>query len=246
MGTAQTNLRFDHGRQDIDGWAAVGKALELDPDLAEAHALKAAHLGGEGRLGEAWEEAEIALRIDPESHEVNRAAGRLCYARHRFEDSIRYWEKATAVMEADFASAGMLITSYTALGDTDGARRAAQMTVERAEAALAQDRNNGSALGFGVGALAVLGEADRAREWVRRALLIDPDNMITRYNLACSLSIHLRDTNGALDLLGLYFDRGIRADLEYARTDPDLDPIRDDPRFKAMFAAAEARLAAAA
>jgi adenylate cyclase len=119
------------------------------------------------------------------------------------------------------------------------------VTVERTEAALAQDRNNGSALGFGVGALAVLGEADRARDWVRRALLIDPDNMITRYNLACSLSIHLRDTNGALDLLGLYFDRGIRADLEYARTDPDLDPIRDDPRFKAMFAAAEARLAAA-
>jgi hypothetical protein len=31
--------------------------------------------------------------------------------------------------------------------------------------------------------------------------------------------------------------------LNWARTDPDLDPIRDQPRFKAMFAAAEARLA---
>jgi adenylate cyclase len=245
MGIAQTNLRFDHGRQDVDSWGAVGKALELDPDLAEAHALKAAHLGGEGRLDEAWAEAEIALRLDPESHEVNRAAGRLCYARHRFDDAIHYWEKATEVMEADFAAAGMLITSYTALGDTEGARRAARMTVERAETALAQDRNNGSALGFGVGALAVLGEGERARDWVRRALLIDPDNMITRYNLACSLSIHLKDADGALDLLRLYFERGIRADLEYAKTDPDLDPIRDDPRFAAMVTAAEARLAAA-
>ena len=34
--------------------------------------------------------------------------------------------------------------------------------------------------------------------------------------------------------------------LNHAKADPDLDPLRDDPRFKAMIAAAEARLAAAA
>ena len=31
----------------------------------------------------------------------------------------------------------------------------------------------------------------------------------------------------------------------HAKVDPDLDPLRDDPRFKAMVAAAEARLATA-
>jgi hypothetical protein len=30
-----------------------------------------------------------------------------------------------------------------------------------------------------------------------------------------------------------------------ARTDPDFDPLRDDPRFQVMLAAAEARLAKA-
>jgi hypothetical protein len=31
--------------------------------------------------------------------------------------------------------------------------------------------------------------------------------------------------------------------LDHAKVDPDLDCIRDDPRFKAMLAAAEARVA---
>jgi hypothetical protein len=30
--------------------------------------------------------------------------------------------------------------------------------------------------------------------------------------------------------------------LNHAKVDPDLDPLRDHPRFKAMVAAAEARL----
>jgi len=33
--------------------------------------------------------------------------------------------------------------------------------------------------------------------------------------------------------------------MHHAKVDPDLDPLRDDPRFKAMVAAAEARLEAA-
>ncbi len=33
--------------------------------------------------------------------------------------------------------------------------------------------------------------------------------------------------------------------LNHAKADPDLDPLRDDPRFQAMVAAAEARLATA-
>jgi adenylate cyclase len=243
LGSAQTLLGFEFGLRDVDGSAAIERALSLDPNLADAHASKAIQLRNSGRPEEAWAEAEIALRLDPESYDANRAAARLCYLGHRFEDAIRYWEKSAAAVEADFASPALLMTCYTALGDRAGARRAAEMTLKRAEMALAQDRNNSSALGFGAGSLAVMGERERAREWSRRALLIDPDNLVTRYNLGCALSIHLEDADGAIELLGPYFTRGIRADLEYAKTDPDLDPIRDDPRFAAMVAEAEARLA---
>ena len=40
------------------------------------------------------------------------------------------------------------------------------------------------------------------------------------------------------------FEKIAHGMLNLAKTDPDFDALRDDPRFKAMIAAAEARLAA--
>ena len=98
-------------------------------------------------------------------------------------------------------------------------------------------------MGFAVGALAVLGEAERAKEWAERAILLDPDNVNLRYNFACSLIVDLHDYEAALDMLGPRFETmGIEV-LNWVKSDPDLDPVRDHPRFKVMLAAAERRLA---
>ena len=97
-------------------------------------------------------------------------------------------------------------------------------------------------MGFAVGALAVLGEVERAKEWAERAILLDPDNVNLRYNLACSLITDLHDYEAALDTLGPRFETMSIEVLNWVKSDPDLDPIRDHPRFKAMLEAAEARL----
>jgi adenylate cyclase len=65
-----------------------------------------------------------------------------------------------------------------------------------------------------------------------------------RYNFACALSVHLKDTDAALDLLESVFANISMGLLSAARTDPDLDHVRDHPRFKALLAQAEARKAA--
>src|SRR5438477_10953266 len=101
----------------------------------------------------------------------------------------------------DFASAGLLITCYTAVGDREAAKRAAEIALTRAEKVLAQDPNNGSAMGHGSDALAVLSQGERAKEWMVRALLIDPENLSMRYNFSCALAVHLKDRNAALEML---------------------------------------------
>jgi len=79
---------------------------------------------------------------------------------------------------------------------------------------------------------------------MRRALLIDPDNAGMRYNFACALATSLGDPEAALDMLGPVLERDTGGNLNSAKSDPDFASLRDDPRFQAMLAAAEARLAA--
>lgn len=244
MAQAQTTLHFFYDRPGDNGLAAAERALDLDPSLAEALAVKARHLAESGRDDEAFAHVEIGLRLAPDSYEANETAGMLCFRRRRMHDAIRYFEKATSLMEQDFSTPGMLVGCYTAVDDPEGARRAARITLARAEKVLEHDRGNGGAMGFVVGALAVLGEAEQVRDWIQRALLADPDNLNMRFNFACSVSAHFQDVETALDLLGPYFAKAPQSWISHAEADPDLDPLRADPRFQAMLEAARARLAA--
>ncbi|HEY5288727.1 MAG TPA: TIR domain-containing protein, partial [Caulobacteraceae bacterium] len=242
MALAQTSLRFRYGREGDDGLAAAERALELDPELAEPHTVKARHLREQGLDEAARAEVDVALGLDPESFEVNLSAGYVNFRQHRFEDAIRFYDKAASLSEGDYLAAGTLQSCYSAIDDKDGMARAAKMTLARAEAAVAQDQSNGSAMGFAAVALAVLGETERAKAWIERALMIDPDNLNMRYNFACAMCVHAEDAEAAIDLMGPVLATTTLMWLNHIKIDPDLRVIASNPRFQAMIAAAEARL----
>ncbi|HWU92686.1 MAG TPA: TIR domain-containing protein [Sphingomicrobium sp.] len=241
---AQAEMRFRHDKSE-DALAAAERALELDANLPEALCVKARYLADEdGKPEEADRQIQIALRLNPESWEVNKEAARLLSRSGKMREAIPYFEKAATLMESDFHSTGMLETCYSAIGDSEGVRRASQMTLDRTQRALAHDPSNGSALGYGAVALAALGDGDRAKEFIKRALLMDPDNLTMRWNLTCALSRHLNDADAAIDLLASFIGRVPPAMVKYLRLDTDLDPLRDDARFEELALGAERRIAA--
>jgi adenylate cyclase len=78
---------------------------------------------------------------------------------------------------------------------------------------------------------------------MQRALAFDPNNLSMRYNLACALVQDLDDPDAALEMLGPYFERITSSTfIRHLEADPDLDPIRDNVRFKQMLASAKQRL----
>ena len=243
MALAQAELRFWHARGEEMALPAAERALAINPNLPEAHCIKARYLEEEGQREEAEQQIRTALQLGPDSWEVNREAGRMFFRHGHIREAIPFFEKAASLMDADYANPGMLMSCYHAIGDREGVRRAAKTCLERAEGAIAKEPTNGPALAMGANALSMFGEKERAQEWIRRALLLDPDNLSMRYNLACSLAQELGDPEGALDALQPYFERvQSRTHIRHLEADPDFNAIRDHPRFKKMFAEAKERL----
>jgi adenylate cyclase len=242
MALAQAELRFWLGLEE-NALPAAERALAINPNLPEARCVKAQYLEDEGQQEEANAELETALRLDPESWEVNREVARMWFREGRTDEATRFFEKAVSLMDADYHSPSMLITCYRAAGDQDRLRKAAELTRERAEAALAKSPTNGAAIATGVAALATLGEERTAREWIERGLLLDPDNRMMRYNFACELAFSLHDGEAALDMLEPYLQGATRVfQVKVVDADPEFDPVRDNPRFKQMLAEAKTRL----
>ena len=167
----------------------------------------------------------------------------MLFRQGQIAESIPYFERAATLVTSDYYNAAMLMTCYQATGDTEGLKRAAKLGFERAERSLATEPTNGSAIANASFALAILGEQDRAREWIERGLLLDPDNLSMRYNMACTLTVALKDDEAALDVIKPYFEKvNTASQIRHTEADPDFCRIRDTSRFKEMLNGAKERL----
>ena len=241
LAIAQANLRYHHGRDVDDGLAAAERALEIDPTLAAAYSVRARHVAEHGDFQRAEAEVRRGLELDPNSWEVNREAARLLMQLRRVDEAKRHYELAASLDENDFHSCMMLLTCAQAEGRNDKKPEIASRMLERSERVLAQDSLNASALGVSAAALTILGDLGRAKERIQRAMVVDPDNINMPYNFACMLATWAGDIEGALDMLEPMMPRQSRSLMLTMLADPDMDPLRDHPRFQRMVATAMKR-----
>jgi adenylate cyclase len=242
---AEIAQRGEEGYSIASARIAAERAIAADPSVAEGYAaLAEALMRGTMVLdAEVSKALETAFRLDPDCFEAHLVAGSAGIVCREYEKAIKHFERAIELDPDAYWPAGMVSQAYEAVGDTAAALAAHRRALAHCEKILADEPDHGAALGFLVTSLASLGLADRARDWTRRALLFDPDNLRLRYNLACAMAT-LQDADFTVALMDPLVDTVNAGSLRWFQSDNSLDPVREHPKFVALAERMARRLAA--
>jgi len=208
---------------------ASQRAIELDPESAEAHTSLGTVMFTSGRFADAEKQFETAILINPKVFEPYLFYGRACLAEGNFEKAARLFIRAQEVNPSDYQAPSFLGMVYRSMGRMELARQADAHTLEVIERHVAMNPDDARALCFGASSLAERGQRDKAIAWAEAALESRENEPHFLYNTGCTYA-QLGDHARALDLLERAVDLGWghRAWIEH---DSDLASLRDDPRF---------------
>ena len=212
--------------------SASRKALELAPDLAEAHSARGHALTISGQHEEANREFEQAIRLDPKLFEAYFYYANGRFAEGNLAEAAKLFEQASAVRPEDFQSTALCSMCYVGLGREAEAQDCYRRTALRAERHVELNPDDARALYLGANAWCRIGEREKGLQWAERALALDPEDAAVLYNLACFYAQE-RMADQAFDML----ERAVRNGFghrEWIANDADFIPVRDDPRFKSI------------
>ena len=213
---------------------ASARALELDPSSAEAHVAAGQGFSMEQRYGEAAMEFERAIELDPTLFDARYYYGRACFKGGELEKSLHLFEKAQKLRSDDYESVYLIGLVLMQLGRANEARDAQQDALKRVTKYIDLNPDEARPYILAAGALARLGQRERAKQWIDRAQSLAPDDDAILYNAGCALAI-LGEQDKALDALERAIDAGL-AGGDWVPQDPDWESLRDQTRFKELVA----------
>jgi adenylate cyclase len=216
---------------------AANRALELDPDLAEAYVSLGHVLLGRERLDEAVVAFERALELTPNLYEAHYYYARTLFAQGQFEEAAERFARAHEVRPDEFQALALGAGALRALGREEEALDSDRRCLEVIERHLVLHPDDVRALYLGAGCLVTLGEHGRARGWLERAIAAAGDEHWIQYNVACAYA-RMGDTERALDLLEDDQSVGQGGSIQRAwfEKDPDLASLHGHPRFQKLLA----------
>lgn len=211
---------------------ASQRAIELDPDSAEAHTSLGTVMFTSGQFAAAEKQFETAILINPKVFEPYLFYGRACLAEGNFEKAARLFVRAQEVNPSDYQAPCFLAMVYRSMGRPELARQADAHSLEVIERHVAMNPDDARALCFGASAFAEQGQRDKALKWAEAALDSRENEPHFLYNTGCTFA-QLGETGRALDLLERAVDLGWghRAWIEH---DSDLASLHDNPRFQKL------------
>jgi len=227
---SQFYMYFDRNEDNLTlALAASKKALELDPELAEAHSSRGIVLTQINQYEEAEKEFEIAIQLNPKLFVAYYQGGRTYKVQGKHEQALRLFKKAAFVRPDDYESAIFVAASYRDLMMNTEMKKANQRALELVRKHLEMYPDDARAYYLGAIILVEEDEGEEALKWTAKAISIEPNETKVLYNAACIYSL-LGEVDMALD----YFEKAVNsgyASREWIEKDTDFDQIRGHPRF---------------
>jgi TolB-like protein/DNA-binding winged helix-turn-helix (wHTH) protein/Tfp pilus assembly protein PilF len=202
--------------------AEFRRALELNPGYANALHWRSHYLLAMGQTEEAFETAKRALDLDPLNQSINAHLG------HHFIHSERY-DDAVAQMKTTLEMNPASARCHALLGRAfEGKRmfREAKAEFQEAIRLSGEERQLRARLAH---VYASEGNVEAAREMLNRLEKESPGSYVSPYALALAHTA-LGEYDRAFQYLARAYDLR-QEELIYIKTDPDLKPLRSDPRF---------------
>jgi TolB-like protein/Tfp pilus assembly protein PilF len=204
------------------------RAIDLNPSFTYARSQYARYLAAANRMDDAQVQASLTADLDPLSAEAAQTRGLILYYARKPEAAAIELQRALALDPSNARAHRVLARVRESEGRFDDGLAEMQQAIELAKGAAASWQLQVARLH------ALAGNKDEARAVMRRvtdgertgASRVD-DEQLAYVRLA------LDDQNGALDLL----ERAMRdrqPSLLWLAVDPRVEPLRPNPRFRAL------------
>ena len=237
LAEAQASRSFYFQRDDALTDKAIEsslKALMYDESIADAYAALGIAYLVRGDLEAALEASRKAIQLDDGSVTGLYALGRVFLSTGRFAEAREVFEKLVEVNPDFYSGLQGLQTAYAGLGDADASMEMVRRLVAFFPGYLARAPDDARAHILFASYLAEAGEREQAMLEADTALALGGHDGIMLYNLCCTYSL-LGESQKAVETLAQALEAGY-SNLRWARLDPDLEPIRSDPRFISLTA----------
>jgi len=231
---AVRSLKWWGGPEVIEpALACARRALELEPDLLDAHLARAIALRVR-EDPEALEALDQVIRLDPDHADALTWAAFVYLTLGKPELAAPILERVLERHPRHYRAASYLTGAYEMLGRSDEQVRSLHRCIDACVEELRQNPDDALARAFLAIALVQSGQVERGIEQAERALRIAPEDGRIRYNVACAFA-----RAGLADRALEQLREGIRRTPGYfhswAPRDPDFATLRGDPEFIRMF-----------
>jgi len=237
MAIACSSIYYFHETEHmwIDrGRVACERALELDPQLGEAYAARARIQEANKEFDEAVRSARRAVELSPNYGTAYFALGRALFRGDRPAEAADLAKRAIEVGSDDYNVFVPYIMSLDRVGrvaEADALREGRVVALERQLDMVPEDARARILLATNY---AHFNKKDAAIGEVNKALELRPNDANMFYNAACTYGIMGMKAE-ALEMLRKMKQHNF-GQLDWARRDPDLACLHNDPEFLALLA----------